>query len=906
MCPHDNFVTFLNSELICGVIDKAMIGATDNKRNIFYVILKDYGKKAAADAMFRAGKIAIEFLMNRGFSIGLGDLTPSEKVLSEKDKLVRTGYSKVADSIKLYEDGQIQCDPGRNAEETLEAKALSTLSEIRTQAGNELTPELNYGNSTQIMTQCGSKGSTINMCQMMACVGQQAISGNRIPDGFGQRSLPHFKIKSKLPEAKGFVGNSFYSGMMPTEMFFHTMGGREGLVDTAVKTAETGYMQRRLVKCLEDLHVAADGTVRNCEGMVMQWVFGEDGLDPACIETSSSGDPNKINPPTDLERIYEHIRKSVKKKSFYCLEMVAATKRYFNGLNIEKLTEMYIQQIVSFIQTQEDKVFEILETLPSRKRDLIRRDLIRHEFCQVDESLGKRLQDKELTDDQFNELMLESQEKILESKMSTASIYNFRQAVITEAQIIEFLHVCVGRYVGTKTQLGVTMPYGSLVGATCAQCIGEPATQMTLKTFHFAGVASMDVTQGVPRINEIINATKEISTPVITAQLLDSTNKEKAHECKARIEKTLLGDIVEKMKWVGGKDCQKFVIKLDAKRINALKLRINIHTVKDSIVAMRTKLNLNVTDRQVVVRSQTILEILQDVSGKAKDADFSLQLRKIERRIEQVPVSGLATVSRAVIYERDKNYVWRDLEIKRTARPKAMGNLLKPLNICRENGSEMNGEKMEVDQPTCNGAVAVKEEKSGGAGKVYQLCVEGNNLRDIMATYGVDGVRVTSNNIMEVYQVLGIEAARGTIITELNKTLAHHGLSVDPRHVSLLANRMTCHGLVTGVNRHGLAKTCNKVFTMASFEQTTDHLYQAAYHGEANAVTGVSDSIIAGKAMPMGTGMVSLMTAHRGAAQRSHAASASATARYEALCTAPPVPPPRRWLFDRPELRVPL
>ena len=97
------------------------------------------------------------------------------------------------------------------------------------------------------------KGSFINISQMIACVGQQAISGKRIPNGFEDRSLPHFSRHSKVPAAKGFVANSFYSGLTPTEFFFHTMGGREGLVDTAVKTAETGYMQRRLVKSLEDL-----------------------------------------------------------------------------------------------------------------------------------------------------------------------------------------------------------------------------------------------------------------------------------------------------------------------------------------------------------------------------------------------------------------------------------------------------------------------------------------------------------------------------------------------------------------------------------------------------------------------------------------------------------------------------
>ena len=134
------------------------------------------------------------------------------------------------------------------------------------------------------MAICGSKGSYINISQMIACVGQQALSGHRIPDGFEDRSLPHFEKYSRIPAAKGFVENSFYSGLTPTEFFFHTMGGREGLVDTAVKTAETGYMQRRLVKCLEDLCVQYDRTVRTSTNELVQFLYGGDNLDPVRSE----------------------------------------------------------------------------------------------------------------------------------------------------------------------------------------------------------------------------------------------------------------------------------------------------------------------------------------------------------------------------------------------------------------------------------------------------------------------------------------------------------------------------------------------------------------------------------------------------------------------------------------------
>ena len=171
---------------------------------------------------------------------------------------------------------------------------------IRDKAGDACLKNLDRHNAPLTMAICGSKGSYINISQMIACVGQQAISGHRIPDGFENRSLPHFDKYARIPAAKGFVENSFYSGLTPTEFFFHTMGGREGLVDTAVKTAETGYMQRRLVKCLEDLCVQYDMTVRTSTNDLVQFLYGGDNLDPAYMEGK--------NQPVDFRRVLAHSR----------------------------------------------------------------------------------------------------------------------------------------------------------------------------------------------------------------------------------------------------------------------------------------------------------------------------------------------------------------------------------------------------------------------------------------------------------------------------------------------------------------------------------------------------------------------------------------------------------------------
>ncbi|CAG5120413.1 unnamed protein product, partial [Candidula unifasciata] len=299
LCSNDSFVVIHNSEIMCGYVDKATLGS-GSKKTIFYLILRDYGEEAGADALSRLARLCPAFLSHHGFSIGIGDVTPGEGLIRKKQALLSKGYSTCDGYIRDLEEGRLQPQPGCTEDETLEAKILKELSVIRDHAGEACLEELHKTNSPLNMAICGSKGSFINISQMIACVGQQAISGKRVPNGFEDRALPHFPRFSKDPAARGFVSNSFYSGLTPTEFFFHTMAGREGLVDTAVKTAETGYMQRRLVKSLEDLCLQYDSTVRTSTGEIVQFVYGEDSLDPVAMEGTEQ--------PVEFSRLIIHVR----------------------------------------------------------------------------------------------------------------------------------------------------------------------------------------------------------------------------------------------------------------------------------------------------------------------------------------------------------------------------------------------------------------------------------------------------------------------------------------------------------------------------------------------------------------------------------------------------------------------
>ncbi|XP_022912626.2 DNA-directed RNA polymerase III subunit RPC1 [Onthophagus taurus] len=727
LCVNDSYIIIRNSQLIAGRLDKKHLGSGGKAGNIFYIILRDFGQEFAIRSMWRLAKMASYLLMNTGFSIGIGDVTPSAILLNRKYGLLKDGYSKCDDYIQQMANGTLKPEAGFSVEQSLEAVILKELSVIRDHAGKACVAELVPTNSPLIMALSGSKGSVINISQMIACVGQQALNGKRVPNGFYNRSLPHFEFESKTPAAKGFVENSFYSGLTPTEFFFHTMGGREGLVDTAVKTAETGYMQRRLVKSLEDLVVHYDGSVRNAEGDIVQLTYGCDGLDPTYMEGKDC--------PVDFDRVLKHIQAKCPYRDETALDanqIRKATQAFICTNSLKETSQEFQNELRLFMEKVAQDVEKALK------------------------NYGKAQVGKEVMR-------------------------------LTCSQLVTFLETCGQKYVRSIIEPGTA------VGALAAQSIGEPGTQMTLKTFHFAGVASMNITQGVPRVKEIINASKSISTPIIRASLTSPYDKEFARRVKCRIERTTLEDICDAIHTVyeGGDAYLKIVLSLD--KIRELQLEVDVDTIKYSLCTSKLKIK----PADVNIRSSSVITVNPNSKSQQK---MNINLYELNASIPSVVIKGLPNVSRAVIEPEVKDGVTR-----------------------------------------------------------YHLCIEGDNLREVMATYGVVGTKTVSNNIIEVFHTLGIEAARQTIMTEIKTVMENHGMSVDFRHIMLLAAQMTHTGEVLGITRQGLAKMKQSVLNLASFEKTADHLFDAAYHGQTDKINGVSENIIMGMPAPIGTGLFKLL-----------------------------------------------
>ena len=321
---------------------------------------------------------------------------------------------------------------------------------------------------------------------------------------------------------------------------------------------------------------------------------------------------------------------------------------------------------------------------------------------------------------------------------------------------------------------------------------------MTLKTFHFAGVASMNVTLGVPRIKEIINAAKVISTPIINTVLVNDEDEVAARVVKGRIEKTLLRDVAFFVEDVYKNDMAYLSIKIDLKTIEKLQLELTMDNIRQAIanapklkilnsevsVYGKDRINVLVTLRES--KSESLARTAAS-DYKASDVNNSLffRMQHLKRALPDVVIKGLPNISRAVI-----------------------------------------------------------------------------NIRDDSKN-GIVGTKTSTNHVLEVYEVLGIEAARASIIGEIDYTMSKHGMSVDPRHIQLLGDVMTYKGEVLGITRFGLSKMRDSVLQLASFEKTTDHLFDAAFFMKNDKIEGVSECIILGQTMSIGTGAFKLVkTSH--------------------------------------------
>ncbi|KAL1953335.1 hypothetical protein VTO42DRAFT_2989 [Malbranchea cinnamomea] len=835
-------------ELMYGMFSKKTVGASGG--GVVHIIYNEYGPEAAMNFFNGTQAVVNYWLLHNGFSIGIGDTIPDNATIQKIEEAVRARKAEIDAITASATENTLEPLPGMNVRETFESKVSRALNNARDEAGAETEKSLKDLNNAVQMARSGSKGSTINISQMTAVVGQQSVEGKRIPFGFKYRTLPHFTKDDYSPESRGFVHNSYLRGLTPTEFFFHAMAGREGLIDTAVKTAETGYIQRKLVKALEEVMVKYDGTVRNSLGDVIQFLYGEDGLDGAHIENQRVDvircsdeqfrkrfrvdlmDPEWTLSPDVLEQATEiagdiEVQKYLDEE----WEQLLKDRAFLRSVAKEDEEMMQLPINVQRILESAKTAFRIRDGTIS---DLHPAEVIPQVRALLDRLVVVRGDDPISKEAQENATML--------FKAQLRSRLAFRR-LVTEYSLnkLAFQHVLGA--IETRFARAAANP-GEMVGVLAAQSIGEPATQMTLNTFHYAGVSSKNVTLGVPRLKEILNVATHIKTPSMTVYQVpeNAPNKEAAKQLRSMVEHTSLRSVTEATEIYYDPDIQSTVIEADrdmvesyfiipedvtedASRQSKWLLRIILSrpklldkglTVQDVATKIKETYPQDVAvifsdnnAEQLVIRIRQIYDPKQDEEDD--DTEYDVTLKKLEGYLlDTLTLRGVPGVERAFINEKSKVRVLED------------GSLFQS-----------------TEDPLC---------------KEWVLETSGSALADVLAIPGVDATRTYSNQFIEILEVFGIEASRTALLRELTQVLAFDDSYVNHRHLALLVDVMTSRGFLMAVTRHGINRADTGALMRCSFEETVEILLDAAAFAELDDCRGVSENLILGQMAPAGTG----------------------------------------------------
>ncbi|KAE9393327.1 beta and beta-prime subunits of DNA dependent RNA-polymerase [Gymnopus androsaceus JB14] len=814
----DDGMLIENGDIIFGIVEKKTVGASQG--GLVHVVFREKGPEMTRQLFTSLQTVVNYWLFHNGFSIGIGDTIADKDTMSYITETIASRKANVAKIIEDATHDRLKPAPGMTIRESFESLVERELNLARDKSGQHAQKTLKEDNNVKQTVVAGSKGSFINISQMSVCVGQQSVEGRRIPFGFRHRTLPHFTKDDFSPESRGFVENSYLRGLTPQEFFFHAMAGREGLIDTAVKTAETGYIQRRLVKALEDVMVCYDGTVRNSLGDLIQFVYGEDGMDGAFIEKQNI-DTFSLN-----DREFEHN---------YRVDVTDPTGGFLPGVlqvgiddsSLELHDEEY-DQLVADHRMLRDFIFPRFDTasnqyLPNATQIF---HIDRRKPSDLDPILSSTLS-----------MPYAVASLWLRQTLRCGFHMHLRATFGCRREAFEWV---MGE-VEAKFNQSVANP-GEMCGTLAAQSIGEPATQMTLNTFHYAGVSSKNVTLGVPRLKEIINVATNIKTPSLSVYLDPAFQFDAAlaKNVQQKLACTSLRTVTAAVEIWYDPDPSSTAIEEDEVFVESF------FAIPDEEV--ESKLHL---------QSPWLLRLEPD---RAKMLDRKLTMAYVASRI-------------AESFKTDLFVIWsEDNAEKLVIRCRALGGadkdedgtetleedtFLRQLENTMLNSVSLRGvqgikrvflTRHDMIKTKEDGSIVMEKEKE------WVLETDGINLKTVVCIDGVDFTRTYSNSCVEIFNVLGIEAARLAILKELRGVIEFDGSYVNYRHLAILCDLMMHRGSLMAITRHGINHADTGALMRCSFEETVEILMEAAAVGEKDDCHGVAENVMFGQMAPMGTG----------------------------------------------------
>lgn len=889
--PEEQCVLVMDGDLVTGILDKSQFGASSN--GLVHAVYEVYGPQYAGRLLSMLGRLFTTYMQTAGFTCRMDDLLLTPEGDDARRALIDSASSmgnKVASEyvhasnpseIKLgLEDVLRDSEKMAGLDSAMKTKTNKVTSEIISTCipGKLFTPF--PLNNMQVMTVSGAKGSSVNVSQISCLLGQQELEGKRVPTMVSGKTLPSFRAFDTSARSGGFITGRFLTGIKPQEYYFHCMAGREGLIDTAVKTSRSGYLQRCLIKHLEGLKVDYDHTVRDSDGSVLQFHYGEDSLDVCKQTTLGNFDFNALN--------YE-----------------ALVKR-FDPLEMEG-------------KIDEDGVRKYLKT---GKKLQIKQDPVLSVFSPA-KYVGA-------VSERFREEMKAYIEKnpsrLIKTKENKSS--PLARKVISKDNFTALMNL---KYMNSLVQPGES------VGLLAAQSIGEPSTQMTLNTFHFAGFGAKNVTLGIPRLREIImTASANIKTPLMRLPLRDGVSEKTKSDLCEEMSRLVLSQIME-----GVTVSEKLTVK-------------SIHSNRQKQVSLRLYFwHKNEYQRQYNVSPERLGDILEtkfipqleraisrDLMNQARtvlDKDVDIGVGVVEKgatgRTAAAATEDMAPSSKNLIDEEasedegesDGEQGDGDVTFSKKKEKKMQQSSYEEEEEDVEEGSDddEDGEEMALDS-TVTRVSEARDEKgrtrqdriTDGARYVcgYQfdnkegkwceitlkfdadtkkmlfaaiceaICAkvvihevrgiqrcfpqqnesendktvnvgtEGCNLQGVWDYADlIDIDKLYTNDISAILRTYGVEAARSAITQEIAAVFGVYGIDVDSRHLSLIGDYMTFEGGYKPFNRMGMDSNPSP-FTQMSYERTTHFLTTSTLSGDYDPINSPSAKIVMGQIVEGGTG----------------------------------------------------
>ena len=849
-----------NGQYIRGQLDKGVLGG--GTKGLIQRTCNDFGNMHASQFIDDLQNIVTEYMKSSSFSVGISDLISDAKTNNAIVEVITKKKTDVKNLIDQTQLGIFENNTGKTNVEEFETQVNNILNKASSEAGKIGLESLDKDNRFVVMVNAGSKGSDLNISQMISCLGQQNVDGKRIPYGFDQRTLPHFAKYDDSPGARGFVENSYINGLTPQELFFHAMGGRVGLIDTAVKTSTTGYIQRRLIKGLEDLMVGYDMTIRTNKNKIVQFSYGEDSIDTIKVE-------NQMLPivTMSIQDIYAH----------YALPEETAKSK--------ELSQMFLKPTMTRYKKQKDAMLEKCKYYTDYMIN-IRANIIKYVFKNKADSVvncpvafayiisniqGQQgINSNSMVDitplEAFG--MIEKTYELLEKNHYVKPTELFKTLFFyylspkdllfvkrfNQTALVVLLDTIVLTY-----KRAVVSP-GEMVGMISGQSIGETSTQMTLNTFHFAGVAAKsNVTRGVPRIEEILSLSSEPKNPSMTIYLKkeDETDREKAQVIMNMLEHTKLIEIVGSVEICFDPDNLTTLIQTDQSTLeqyrafeNMMDECANIEATSEEDAAnqkskwiLRMEMNATTMLEKNITMDDVNFTLTNcygdDVSCVYSDynADKLVFRIRMNNIMKQTGARNAGKKNLNPLDQSDQIYLLKNFQ------DQLLNNVVLR-GIKRLNKVILRKIKDNVVEE--NGAYKKRD--------MWVLDTVGTNMMDVLALEYIDASRCFSNDIVEIYNVLGIEAARQAIYNELVDVIEFDGTYINYHHFSILCDRMTFTNKMISIFRHGINNDNIGPIAKASFEETPEMFLKAAKHGELDTFRGVSANVMCGQEGYFGTG----------------------------------------------------